>query len=174
MTGIGALTTLGVPKGIQTPNMGYEGVRIWISSFSDSLVPTKAKTAKKSILAQKSHGSCFLNIPYCTTKWMTSTVTVSSWTSRWLSSSGSVCRTQHQSAIYCCVGSTVFTDDTVWNLGVTSDTQLTSHIKVVMVLQLTRQCGVCADFVMQYSSYRKPDENQINIKIIIIIVIQKF
>jgi len=44
------------------------GLKIWTPSFYNSLVPTKAKNAKKSILllAQISYGNCFLNIPYHT------------------------------------------------------------------------------------------------------------
>ena len=66
MTDIGALTILRGPERDTNPKHGVWGLKIWTPLFSDSLVPIKAKTAKKSILAQKSYGSCFLNIPYRT------------------------------------------------------------------------------------------------------------
>jgi len=64
MTDIGTLTNIGVTKGVRAPQIRSGGLKIWTPSFSDSLVPTRAKTAKKSILAQKSYGSCFSYIAH--------------------------------------------------------------------------------------------------------------
>ena len=47
MTDIGALTNIWVTKGVRAPQIRSGGLKIWTPSFSDSLVPTKAKTAKK-------------------------------------------------------------------------------------------------------------------------------
>jgi len=43
-----------------------EGQKICTPPFLDSLVPNQPKTAKKSILARKSYGSCFDDISYHT------------------------------------------------------------------------------------------------------------
>lgn len=63
---IGAWSVPGGPKREVTPKRGVRGLKIGTPSFSVSLIPIEARTAKKSILAQKSYGNPFPNITYHT------------------------------------------------------------------------------------------------------------
>ena len=52
------------------PTEGVRGQKIWTPSFSVSTTPEEPNKAKKSILASKSHGSCFYDIAHHTISWL--------------------------------------------------------------------------------------------------------